>query len=210
MKTILALQIGTLLSLSTTCIAATVEYQHRHLTIVAKEEPLHSVLNALGKEMRIYVTIPTGLNPVVNCDIQQKPVKQAFKTLLGDMSYSLEWETGGERLAGLTIFSGGDRLAVAAISDSLPHKQSAEQVALPPGRNGGGLGPTPLVTHGEPDSSLANHDTPTAEHDARMEEMEARTTEEQETQEARIKEEVERHDAEAAAYLDSQGIHLPQ
>jgi hypothetical protein len=114
MKTILALHIGTLLFLSTTCIAATVEYQHPDLTIVAKEEPLDSVLKSLGKEMRIYVTIPTGLNPVVNCDIQRQPIRQAFKTLLGEVSYSLEWAENTGQLAGVTILAGGEGAAMEA------------------------------------------------------------------------------------------------
>jgi hypothetical protein len=108
MKTILALPIAALLFVSATCMAATVTYQHPDLTIVAKEEPLDAVLKSLGKEMRIYVTIPAGLNPVVNCDIQQQPVKQAFKTLLGDVSYSLAWEEKTGRLVGLTILAGGE------------------------------------------------------------------------------------------------------
>ena len=108
MKTILSLSIATLLSVSITSMAATVEYQHPDLTIVAKDEPLDSVLKSLGKEMRIYITVPTGLNPIVSCDIQQQPIKQAFKNLLGDMSYSLEWEEKTGQLAGLTILAGGE------------------------------------------------------------------------------------------------------
>ncbi len=102
MKTGLALQIASLLFVSTISMAATVDYQHPDLTIVAKEEPLDSVLKSLGKEMRIYITAPTGINTLVSCDIQHRPVKQAFKTLLGDMSYSLEWEekTGGPDYSG--------------------------------------------------------------------------------------------------------------
>jgi hypothetical protein len=154
MKTILALQIATLLSLSTTSMAATVEYQHPNLTIVAREEPLTAVLKSLGKEMRIYVTIPTGLDPAVNCDIQQQPVKQALKTLLGDMSYSLEWEENTGQLVGVTILAAGQGSAMATVNQT---------------------------------------------------QMEAQR---QEAQEETMKEEVAHHDAETAAYLESQGLPL--
>ena len=130
MKTILALSIATLLSVSITSIAATVDYQHPDLTIVAKDEPLDSVLKSLGKEMRIYIKIPTGLNPIVSCDIQQQPIKQAFKTLLGDMSYSLEWEEKTGKLAGLTILAGGE--GVAAVSNKPSQSQSVSQASPVP------------------------------------------------------------------------------
>jgi hypothetical protein len=214
MRTISALQLALLLSLSTNSLAAEVTYQHPYLTIVAKEEPLETVLKSLGREMRIFVTIPTGLNPAVNCDIHQQPVQQALKKLLGELSYSLEWEKSGERLVGLTILAGGGEAAVATASDSPSNRQSAKQVAPPPDGSGGGQGPDPLATQGDPDTPLADHDTAVAENNARIEgapeDMEARMAEEQEAQEAGMNEEVVRHDAEAAAYLESQGIHLPQ
>ncbi|MBK6736522.1 MAG: hypothetical protein IPG64_00875 [Haliea sp.] len=138
MKTILALQIATLLSVSITSIAATVDYEHPNLTIVAKDEPLDSVLKSLGKEMRIYIVVPAGLNPIVSCDIQQRPIKQAFKTLLGDMSYSLEWEENTGQLAGLTILAGGGNSAVATVSNNPSRSQNVNQ-ATPAAvaRNGG-------------------------------------------------------------------------
>ena len=118
MKTILALQIATLLSVSINGIAATVDYEHPDLTIVAEGEPLDSVLKSLGKEMRIYIVVPAGFNPIVSCDIQQRPIKQAFKTLLGDMSYSLEWEENTGQLAGLTIHDAEDPdLGITNIGD---------------------------------------------------------------------------------------------
>lgn len=220
MRVILALHIATLLCVSTTSLAATVEYQHPDLTIVARQEPLASVLKSLGREMRIYITIPTGLNPVVNCDIQQQPVKQAFKSLLGDVSYSLEWEEGGERLVGVTIL-GGEGGAVATVSNSPIRQSGGEQGAPAVIESLAGQGtakPVAQRTQDTPmapdDTAMADHDAAMAEHEARMEveraEHEARMAEEREAQEVRMKEEVERHDAEMAAYLESQGLKLPQ
>jgi hypothetical protein len=188
MKTRLVFQIAALLSLATNSIAATVEYQYPDLTIVAEQEPLESVLKSVGREMRIFVTIPAGLDTVVKTNIQHQPIKQAFKNLLGDLDYSLVWAKGGERLLGLTIFAGGGEAAVAAVSDSPSHKQSAAQVAP---------------------SHEARIEAEPEESEARMiEEEEAQ--EAQEAQEARISEAIERHDAETAAYLESQGINLPR
>ena len=216
MKTILALSIATLLSVSITSIAATVEYDHPTLTIVAKDEPLDSVLKSLGKEMRIYVTVPTGLNPVVSCDIQQQPIKQAFKTLLGDMSYSLEWEEKTGKLAGLTILAGGE--GVAAVSNKPSQTQSASQAVPVPvvNSNGQRATPTPAV-QGDHNAAMADREarmeTDRAEHEARMEaereEHEARMVEERAAQEERMKEEVARHEAETAEYLKSQGLQPP-
>jgi hypothetical protein len=225
MRTILVLSITTLLSLSTTSKAATVEYQHPDLTIVAKEEPLQSVLKSVGKEMRIFVTTPTGINPLVSCDIQNQPIKLAFKKLLGDMSYSLEWEEKTGQLMGLTILAGGEGAAVATTSDSKSHTQSVEQVApaaVAGDGNQAAAKPVEQSAHEEapmvPDATArADHEarmeTDRAEHEARMEteqvEHEARMVEERAAQEVRMKEEVERHDAETAAYLESQGLQIP-
>ena len=111
MKITVAFQMASLLLISTSSVAATVKYQDTNLTIVARQEPLDAVLKSLGREMRIYVTIPRGLNPMVNCEIQQQPIQQALKTLLGDMSYSLNWEDKTGRLVGVTILPGSDRAA---------------------------------------------------------------------------------------------------
>ncbi len=227
MRTILALQIATLLIVSTTSMAATVEYQHPNLTIVARDEPLDVVLKSLGKEMRIYITVPTGLNPVVNCDIQQQPVKQAFKTLLGDMSYSLEWEEKTGKLVGLTILAGGDGAAVAAVPDNksrTPNVAPSAPVAASAPVASTGRQAAPLAHSddappmGEDDAALAEHEarmeTERAEHEARMEtervEHEARMVEERAAQEVRMKEEVARHDAELEAELASEGLQAPQ
>ena len=213
MKTILALSIAMLLSASITSIAATVDYEHPNLTIVAKDEPLDSVLKSLGKEMRIYVTVPTGLNPVVSCDIQQQPIKQAFKTLLGDMSYSLEWEEKTGTLAGLTILAGGE--GVASVSNKPSQSQSVSQASPVPVASPNGQKPAPApIAQGNHDTAMADHEarmeTDRAEHEARMEtereEHEARMVEERAVQEERMKEEVARHEAETEAYLRSQGL----
>jgi hypothetical protein len=195
MKSILALPVAMLLFVSATCTAATVTYQYPDLTIVAKEEPLDSVLKSLGKEMRIYVTIPTSLSPVVNCDIQQQPVKEAFKTLLGDVSYSLEWDEKTGQLVGVTILAGGEGTAVATVSDRSTHNESVEQAASVPVVSSGGLEARPPV---------AQSDVAVAAHQAQIE------AEEQEAQEERLKEDVERHDTEMAAYLQSLGPELSQ
>jgi hypothetical protein len=86
--------------------AAEVDYQHPNITIVASNEPLDSVLKSVSREMHIFVTTPRGFNPIVNCDIQRQPLEKAFKTLMGGISYSLEWKNDGQQLAGLTILSG--------------------------------------------------------------------------------------------------------
>lgn len=223
MRTFLALQIATLLLVSTTSMAATVEYQDPNLTIVAKQEPLDAVLKSLGKEMRIYITVPTGLNPVVNCDIQQQPIKQAFKTLLGDMSYSLEWEEKTGHLVGLTILAAGEW--VAAASEKLPHSASAQEVAPVAVARGGNQGsgtPAVQITHGAPtadhEAAMAEHEarmeTERAEHEARMEtereEREVQMAEERVAHEERMKEEVVRHEAETEAYLEENGINPGQ
>ncbi len=236
MRTLLALSIASLLSLSIPGIAATVTYQHPDLTIVAKEEPLDTVLKALGKEMRIYITIPTGLNPVVNCDIQQQPIKQALKTLLGDLSYSLEWEEKAGRLIGVTILASGGESAVATISGGSSHTPNAEQPAPVAIANPGGPGAVTAVEQGDhdapmapDDAALTEHDATMAEHEARMETeqaehearmetertaMETRMIEEREVQDQRMKEEVARHEvrhkAELEEYLGSKGLQMPE
>ena len=217
MRTILALLIATLLPLSTTSMAATVEYQHPDLTIVAKEEPLQSVLKSVGKEMRIFITTPTGINPLVSCDIQNQPIKLAFKKLLGDMSYSLEWEDGGERLVGLTILAGGEGVATASGRPS--HTQTGEQAASVPVASGGNRPPVEQSANDAPDATaaMADHDAEIAEHEARMEdereereaqeaEMVIRQQEQEIAHEERMKKEEAQIEAEAATHLAAEGI----
>lgn len=59
-----------LLMVCSDSMAARVEYQHPELSIFAEEESLDSVLTAVGKAMQITVTVPLGINPVVNCEIK--------------------------------------------------------------------------------------------------------------------------------------------
>jgi hypothetical protein len=120
MRTLRAFQLAVLLSLAMGSSAADVTYQHPNLTIVAKDETLDSVLKSVSKAMQIVVKTPTGLNPVISCDIRNQPIKLAFKKLLGDMSYSLAWQDDGERLVGLTILAGTtDEVASKAAGDAV-------------------------------------------------------------------------------------------
>lgn len=220
MKARSALSIAALLCLSTASLAATVEYRHPDLTIVARDEPLDAVLKSLGREMRIYITVPAGLNPVVNCDIQQQPVKQAFKNLLGDMSYSLEWDDRTGKLLGLTILAGGE--GVAAISSP---ERSGNQSAPATDTGSAALGAAPQGQRSDAVPPVRPDDTAMAEHEARMEasraehearmeteraEHEARMAEERAAQEVRMQEEVERHEAEMKALAESMGINPGQ
>ncbi len=121
MRTLWAIQLAALFSIAMPSSAADVAYQHPNLTIVAKDETLDSVLKSVSKAMQITVKAPTGLNPVVSCDIRNLPIKLAFKKLLGDMSYSLAWQDDGERLVGLTILAGTtDSVAASAAAESAP------------------------------------------------------------------------------------------
>jgi hypothetical protein len=215
MRTVLALQLAMLLSLSIPSVAATVTYQHPDLTIVAREEPLDAVLKKLGKELRIYITIPTGLNPIVSCDIQHRPIKQALKTLLGEMSYSLEWEENTGKLVGLTILAGGEGPAVAG---KPPHNQNASEFTPVPAVNSGSHNAVPApVDHGEHGTAMAEHEAQMqaaraeqdAENEADRAEHDARMVEERALQEEKMKEEVARHEAEMRAYIESQGLAFP-
>jgi hypothetical protein len=203
-----------LLLLATAGDAAEVAYQHPVLTIVAKDEPLDSVLRVLGREMRIYIKVPTGLNPVVNCSIHDQSVTQALKTLLGDLSYSLEWESGGERLVGLTILSSGGESAVTAVSERI---EVVNQPELPVVTEIGNQGAGAPIAAANPHIPGSDHDYTMAQHEARMArereaheaEMAQRRQEEEIAQEARMKEEMERHDAEMRAYIEAQGLKFP-
>lgn len=215
MKAIWAIQMAVLLSVSITSIAATVDYEHPNLTIVAEDEPLDSVLKSLGKEMRIYIVVPAGLNPIVSCDIQQRPIKQAFKTLLGDMSYSLEWEENTGQLAGLTILAGGGNSGVAAVSNNPSYSQSVSQATPAAGASNDGQRAAPApADHGGHDTAMADHqalmETRREEHEARMAAdraaHEARMVEERAEQEERMEEDAARHEEEITAYLESQRL----
>lgn len=210
------------LSFSVDSIAAEVEYRHPNLTIVAQDEPLDSVLKSISKEMRIFVTTPSALNPMVNCDIQNQPIKRAFKELLGEMSYSLEWKDDREQLVGVTILAGsqeaGDAVASTS-SDSKVTTISVDQTAPPGGGN------RVIEDSGMPVSlgsaaAEATYDldvdieTKRREQDARMEEertrreaeMVLRREQEVIAHGARMREEVIRSEAQMAEYIESQGL----
>ena len=175
MKHQLAVQVAMLL-FPVVSLAAKVEYQHPDVTIVAVSEPLDSVLTTLGKEMQLNVTSPIGVNPVINCDIQNQPIKQAFKNLLGDLSYSLVWADGGERLTGLVILRGDGEPGEASVSGRQSSGATSSQFVFAPSAGGSS-------SH-----SAAAHDPGMmAEHEAqvtiRRQEQEARMTEEREAQE---------------------------
>lgn len=115
MKIKLAVTVAAAL-LSMASISATVDYQHPEVSIVAVGESLDSVLKAVGKEMNLSVTTPIGINLEINCNIQNQPIKRAFKNLLGELSYSLVWGEDGERLTGLVILAGDDEEARVSLS----------------------------------------------------------------------------------------------
>jgi hypothetical protein len=199
MKRFLAMQTVALLVLAMDSMAAKVDYEHPNITIVAVEESLDSVLTAVGKEMKITVSVPMGINPVVNCDIQDESVKKAFKQLLGDLSYSLEWSEGGERLAGLTVLADGDASSVTAARGNNSHSSSVRQPA-----------PAPVTRQPAAQTDTLADDrsqhTSDADRDAYMVEHEARMTEERAQREAEMAEEREAHEAEMAVRRQEEEI----
>ncbi len=228
MRTLLTLQAAVLLCLALGSTAAEVEYQQPNLTIVAKDEPLDAVLKSVSKEMRIFVTTPTGLNPMINCDIQNEPIKLAFKKLLGDMSYSLEWKDNGETLVGLTILTGtGDAVAntstdgktSAPIADQpvSPIVQRGNQSADVPTEQGNDAVQQPEYDAGmgaEQEGSEARVEAGREEREARMAqerkvqdaEMMIRREEQMKAHKARMEEDLVRNEAELAEYFEAQGI----
>jgi len=88
-----------------TIYAATVHYQPPVLTISANDEPLISVLRAIAKEMHIAISYASEIDRNVSCQIDRLPVQRAFKNLLDDSNFALQWE--GERVVGLAILSKG-------------------------------------------------------------------------------------------------------
>jgi len=222
MRLFFAIQLVALLFASAGSMAAKVEYQHPDVTVVAVDETLDSVLKALGKEMQITVTLPAGINPVINCDIQNKPLERAFKTLLGDLSYSLVWEDDGKRLAGLVILSGEGESAVAATSKtSSPAVEVIQPVSLP-AVSGSDQSAGMAANQHVDDPQQAERES---QMDAERQDREARMAEEREAQEAemkqkrqeeeiahdaRMKEEEVQHKAWAAEYLQTYGPKPPQ
>lgn len=216
------LKVLLVLSFSVDSIAAEVEYRHPNLTIVARDEPLGSVLKSIGKEMRIFVTTPSAVNPVVNCDIQDQPLERAFKELLGGMSYTLEWKDDGEQLAGVTILAGsqwaGDAVADTS-SESKVTTMSTDQTA-PPGGGDRGNGDSGMPVGQGSAAAMAAYDRD-AEMKAERVEQEARMAEERARREAemvlrreqeaiahaeRMREEVARSEARMAEYIESQDL----
>jgi hypothetical protein len=211
-----------LLLFSTSGIAATVEYDHPEVTIVAKEESLDSVLTALGKEMQMTVTTPVGINPVINCNIQNQPIERALKNLLGELSYSLVWADDGQRLTGLVILAGDGESAEVAKSEpqasgisgdpdaSVAHTSGTSQSTFSPASDSDD-NPRRTEHEAQMETERAEHEARMAEEsEAREAEMEQRRQEEEIAHEARMKEEVARHEAEFEAYMQSQGISPAQ
>jgi hypothetical protein len=198
MRRFLAFHVATILSFSIDSMAATVGYKPPDLTIVAKGEPLQSVLRTVGKEMQIFVTMPTGVNPTVSCDIQNLPIKMAFETLLEDMSYSLEWEEKSGRLVGLTILAGYGDTAVATASKNNPSTPSLDRAA-----------PAPVVSTSDRVSAARHdYDNPVADHDAQRAEHESRMEVDREEREASMAEEREAHEAQMAVRRREEEIVL--
>jgi hypothetical protein len=207
MKTRLALQAVVLLSLSIGSLAAEVEYQHPNLTIVAKDELLDSVLKSISKQMRIFVKTPTGINPVVNCDIQNQPIKLALKQLLGDMSYSLEWKDNGERLVGLTILTGTGGADPTAASDSKSGTPILDDAASLASTDQGSKVAQMQEYNAE---MLAEREALIeAEREERKAQIGQRRQKERTAHEARMAEEVLRNEAEMAEYFADQGLPNP-
>jgi hypothetical protein len=177
MKFRLAVQVAMLL-VPVCGMAATVEYQHPDVTIVAVDESLDSVLTTLGEEMQLNVTTPLGINPIINCDIQNQPIKQAFKNLLGDLSYSLVWADDGERLTGLVIFTGDGEPGGTVVSERQSSGVTSPQLVSESSNGGGSQSAGAPPRQFEDDPRMAEHEAEMAaqrqEHDARMaEEREA-------------------------------------
>ncbi len=223
-RILLTLQAAVLVCLSMGSTAAEVEYRHPNLTIMAKDEALDSVLKAVSKEMRIFVTTPTGLNPLVDCDIQNQPIKVAFKKLLGTMSYSLEWKDNGETLVGLTILATTGDIAANTSPGSTSNAPSVEQANVLPMANPTNSPPDAPV--GQRNEAAQQPLTATdqegmeAQMEARREERESfmaekraeldadmvsRREEQLRTRDARMSEDVARSEAEMAEYLSSLG-----
>jgi hypothetical protein len=220
MKILLTLQAAVLVFFSMGSIAAEVEYRHPNLTIVAKNEPLGAVLKALSKEMRIFVTTPTDINPLVNCDIKDQPIKLAFKKLLGTMSYSLEWKDNGETLIGLTILTGTGDAAPSISSGSKANAPIVDQAAAvtitnrADQRSNAAQAPELDASMGtEQEEREARTEAEREEREVRMAqeqtvreaEMVIRREAEVKAHEARMAEEVVRNEADMAEYFESQG-----
>jgi len=223
-RTLLTLQVAVLACLPMGSTAAEVEYRHPNLTIVAKDEALDSVLKAVSKEMRIFVTTPAGLNPLVSSDIKNQPIKVAFKKLLGGMSYSMEWKDNGETLVGLTILAATDDIAANTSLGTTSNAPSVDQATAVPIANR--TNPRANSSVGQRNDAAQMPLTGTdqegmeAQMEARREERESfmaqkrvqmdadmvsRREELLRIRDARMSEDVARSEAEMAEYLSSLG-----
>jgi len=97
--------------------AAEVDYHPPKLSIIAEHESLDSVLRHISKAMHITVTMPAGLDKQVSCNIRNMTVQRAFRNLLGDMNYALQWEDGGKRLYGVMVIVAGKESTVVMRPD---------------------------------------------------------------------------------------------
>jgi hypothetical protein len=204
--------------------AAEVEYRHPNLTIVAKDEALDSVLKAVSKEMRIFVTTPAGLNPLVSSDIQNQPIKVAFKKLLGGMSYSMEWKDNGETLVGLTILAETDDIAENTSLGATSNAPSVDQANVVPSANSMNSPPDspvgqrndaaqmPLAgtdqegMEAQSEARRAERESFLAEKRAELDaDMVSRREEQLRIRDARMSEDAARSEAEMAEYLSSLG-----
>jgi len=88
-----------------TIYAATVDYQPPKLSISANNEPLISVLRAIAKEMNISISYSSNIDKTVTCQIEKLPVQRAFKNLLDNSNFVLQWEN--KRVVGLAILPKG-------------------------------------------------------------------------------------------------------
>jgi hypothetical protein len=202
---------------SVASLAATVEYQHPDVTIVAVDESLDSVLKSLGKEMNLTVTTPIGVNPVINVDIQNQPIKRAFKNLLGELSYSLVWTDDGERLTGLIILAGDGEDAQIGLPEKQSPKTSNTPAAYIPDSSASPQPAASFAPARNDDPEMAERESVMAlereEQEARMAEeraeqeaeMEQRRQEDKIVQKERMVEERARREAEMSALAESLG-----
>ena len=208
------------LSFSAASIAATVGYQHPDVSIVAVDESLDSVLKSLGKEMNLSVTAPIGINPVINCNIQNQSIKRAFKILLGDLSYSLVWDKDGERLTGLVILAGDGEEGGIRMSQNPSRDAGNTQGVDIPDASTSSQGAAPVSAR-KYDPQMADHEAEMAferqEQQARMAEeraeqqarMEQRRQEEEIAHKAAIVEERAKRESEMADLAESLGLPAP-
>jgi len=96
-----------------TAQAASVDYQPPMLSISASNEPLLSVLRTIAGTMHISISYTANLDKAVTCRIEKLPVQRAFKNLLGDHNFALQWE--GKRVVGLSILEQGRASSARAV-----------------------------------------------------------------------------------------------